>query len=259
MPYKQIGNLNMFYEEFGVGEPVIFLHSAYSRGILAFGGQILPFCQEGYHCYYPDFRGHGRSICSDMNWDSSMLAEDIIRFMDSENLEKVHLIGYSTGGGVAYYMASRYPERVKSLISIGNGGVVEAADAKYYEPEYLLQNNETDFIETVKHRHAQAHNGDWQEYLRQEVKDWRNHPRLTENEWRNINMPMLLIAGENDTFAKRECLEAIKRMCPQTEIFIVKGCGHAPHFPTENVKEINEKMLEFIQTVGKDGYNLCQR
>lgn len=69
-------------------------------------------------------------------------------------------------------------------------------------------------------------------------------------------MPMLLIAGENDNFAKRECLEEIKGMCPKTEIFIVKGCGHAPHFPTENVQEINEKMLTFIRTVEKLGNEL---
>ena len=62
MPYIKLNDLNMFYEEFGKGETVLFLHSHFSRGLLAFSGQILPFAGH-YRCLYPDFRGHGRSIC----------------------------------------------------------------------------------------------------------------------------------------------------------------------------------------------------
>lgn len=43
MPYVQVKNLEMFYEKMGVGENVIFLHSGYSRGILAFASQMLDF------------------------------------------------------------------------------------------------------------------------------------------------------------------------------------------------------------------------
>ena len=43
MPYAELNGLNMFYEEFGRGESVLFLHSHFSKGLLAFSGQILPF------------------------------------------------------------------------------------------------------------------------------------------------------------------------------------------------------------------------
>lgn len=246
MPYIQIDNLNMFYEEFGYGEPVIFLHSAYSRGILAFSGQILPFSGAGYHCYYPDFRGHGRSVCEDLTWDSGRLADDIVKFMDCMGIKQAHLIGYSTGGGVAYYIAAKHPERVKSLISIGNGGVIDTENSEDYEPENLVKNGETDFIETMKHRHAQAHGGNVEEYLRQEVKDWHMHPRLSKEEWEKITMPMMLIAGERDAAASRERLEEIKEICTQAEVHIIKDSGHGPHFPTEKCKEVNELMLRFL-------------
>ena len=59
MPYAQVQDLKLYYEEFGVGEPILFLHSHFSRGLLAFSSQILPF-QGKYRCIFPDFRGHGR-------------------------------------------------------------------------------------------------------------------------------------------------------------------------------------------------------
>lgn len=246
MPYLKTGNLSTYYEEFGTGEPVLFLHSAYSRGILAFSGQIQPFYSAGLHGYYPDFRGHGRTCCDDLTWDSAQIAEDMVAFLDGLNIQRAHLIGYSTGGGVAYYMAARHPERVKSLISIGNGGVADASGAQDYEPEALLAQGETDFIEKGKALHADAHRGDWEEYLRQEVRDWKEHPALTQEEWARITMPMLLIAGEQDDFATAERLGKIKENCPQAEIWIVKGCGHRPHFPHEKAQEVNERMLRFL-------------
>lgn len=246
MPYIDLGELQLFYEEIGYGEPVLFLHSGYSRGILAFSGQLQPFYAAGYRCFYPDFRGHGRTMCESLEWDSAVIAEDMIRFLDRCGIERIHLIGYSTGGGVAYYMAARHPERIKTVTAIGNGGVVDDVGAEDFEPEALEERGQTDFIEKVKCLHAQAHRGNWQEYCRQEVKDWRLHPSLTDEEWGRITMPMLLIAGENDGFATKRNLEAIRTHCPQAEIMIVEGCGHRPHMPMEKAIEVNNRIFDFL-------------
>ncbi|MCC2687196.1 MAG: alpha/beta hydrolase [Paenibacillaceae bacterium] len=111
MPRLSIGDLNMFYEKMGFGDPVIFLHSGYSRGILAFASQMLDF-QKKYTCYFPDFRGHGRTRCESLEWSTPQLAEDIIAFMDGMGIAKAHFIGYSLGGSVALYLAVKIPHRM---------------------------------------------------------------------------------------------------------------------------------------------------
>ena len=58
MPYAEIKGLNLYYEEFGRGETVLFLHSHFNRGLLAFSGQILPFSGR-YRCLYPDLKSTG--------------------------------------------------------------------------------------------------------------------------------------------------------------------------------------------------------
>lgn len=35
MPYMNFKDLNMFYEDMGCGEPILFLHSHFSRSLLA--------------------------------------------------------------------------------------------------------------------------------------------------------------------------------------------------------------------------------
>lgn len=57
MPYIDLGELQLFYEEIGYGEPVLFLHSGYSRGILAFSGQLQPFLCGGIPLLLSGFQG----------------------------------------------------------------------------------------------------------------------------------------------------------------------------------------------------------
>lgn len=246
MPYVRLNDLNMFYEEFGKGETVLFLHSHFSRGLLAFSGQILPFAGN-YRCLYPDFRGHGRTMCENLDWNSRMMADDMANFLDALEIKSAHLIGYSCGAYVGCYMAAKYPEKVKSLITIGGGAYPRADGAEEFLPESLISRNDTDFIEDMKLRHYEAHKGDWKTYLRNTVSDWQSHPSLSEEEWGRIKCPAFFINGENDPFGT--CAE-LQDKVPHATVYEVKDGGHRPHFVGEQIEEINALMLEFLSAIG---------
>lgn len=91
MPYMNFKDLNMFYEDMGCGEPILFLHSHFSRSLLAFGAQIQPF-QGEYRCLFPDFRGHGRTKCESLEWDSRKIADDMAGFLDALEIPSAHLL-----------------------------------------------------------------------------------------------------------------------------------------------------------------------
>jgi len=46
---------------------------------------------------------------------------DTVAVMDAEGVEQVHLLGFSEAAAVAIAMASRCPERVKSILLHGAG------------------------------------------------------------------------------------------------------------------------------------------
>lgn len=242
MPYARLDELNMFYEEFGKGETVLFLHSHFSRGLLAFSGQILHFSAH-YRCLFPDFRGHGRTMCENLDWNSRLLADDMAKFLAALEIKNAHLIGYSCGAYVGCYLAAKYPEKVKSLITIGGGSYPRADGAESFLPENLISGNDADFIEDMKLRHFEAHRGDWKTYLRRTVADWQAHPNLTAEEWNQIRCPCFFINGENDPFGI--CAE-LQEKVPAARIYVVKGGGHHPHFVGEQIHEINARMLEFL-------------
>ncbi len=249
MPYQQVNDCNVYYEDIGTGEPILFLHSGYSRGIIAFGGQIQPFFHT-YRCLLPDFRGHGRTTSESRDWDTPIIAEDMAGFLHALGIGKTHLLGYSLGGGVALHLASRHPELVKSVITIGCSGQADPTGSEDFEPEALIKNHQDAVIERIKNLHMDAHGGDWQHHMRMSVRDWRLYPHVSDDDWSRLTMPMLLIGGEHDTFASPEKLAYMRGKCPQAEIFSVPDSGHRPHMPTEQVKVVNERMLDFLKRVG---------
>lgn len=249
MPVTQLGDLALYYEELGTGDPVLFLHSGYSRGILAFGGQIQPFSHP-YRCLFPDFRGHGRTRCpAPVVWDSPVLARDMLAFLDALDIGRAHLLGYSLGGSVALHMAAMQPGRVRSLITIGCGGVADPTGADDWEPEALEAAGSTEVIARMVALHGEANGGDWRQFMRVSAADWRAYPALTDADWARLTMPLLLIGGERDAFALPARLEAMRARCPQAQTWVVPGAGHRPHMPMEQVQDVNARMLAFLAEV----------
>jgi len=246
MPYQSVRGFEIFYEDIGSGPTILFLHSAYSRGILAFGGQIQPF-SHGYRCLFPDFPGHGRTR-GNGDWSTPVAAEAMADFLEALGAPRAFLVGYSMGGGVALHLAAARPELVSALVTIGTGGVPDPDGADDYEPEALAAAGNTATIERMRALHREAHGGDWQRYMRLSAADWRSYPCLSDAEWARLTMPMLLIGGEMDSFASPEKLSAMKARCPQAEIWSVPGAGHRPHMPMEQVQAVNGRILEFLRS-----------
>lgn len=245
MPYVRLGGLEQFYEEFGRGEAVLLLHSHFSRGLLAFSGQLLALSGR-YRCLCPDFRGHGRTRCESLAWDSRVIADDMAAFLDALGVGRAHLIGYSCGAYVGCYMAAKYPDQVKSLVTIGGAAYPRAGGAEDFLPERLEQSGKTAFIEDMKARHAEAHRGDWRTFLRMTVADWQSHPSLSEAEWRAIRCPALFINGARDSMGS--CAELLEKV-PGARCFEVPESGHRPHFVGERAEEVNARLLEFLSDV----------
>ena len=102
---------NNFIE--GEGEPLIFQH-----GLAANVNQIVGLLGslEGIQLSGIDCPGHGKSILKNFNFSFDNYADQVIRFMDYREIERVIIGGLSMGSGIALNISLRYPKRVKALI-----------------------------------------------------------------------------------------------------------------------------------------------
>ncbi|SFX10748.1 alpha/beta fold hydrolase [Marinospirillum alkaliphilum] len=97
----------------GQGEPLVVMHGLFGSADNWRG--LARRWSDEYGVWSLDLRNHGRSFhCEGMNYTSQ--AEDLLYWLDNENLERVHLLGHSMGGKLAMEFALRYPSRVAKLI-----------------------------------------------------------------------------------------------------------------------------------------------
>ena len=120
--------MNLFYREFGDGEPLIILH-----GLMGSSDNWVTLAKEfakQFHVIIPDQRNHGQSFHSDeFNYD--LLTADLNRFVAAYSTGPVSLLGHSMGGKVAMQYTLENPQRVNKL-------VVADMAPKNYKVEYDL-------------------------------------------------------------------------------------------------------------------------
>ena len=112
--YADVNGLHLYYEDHGTGRPLILLHGGLASGEMF--GPILPALAERHRVIVVDLQGHGRTADIDRPIDYRLMADDIGALIDHLELEEPDVVGYSLGGGVAFFTAVTYPHKVRKLV-----------------------------------------------------------------------------------------------------------------------------------------------
>lgn len=106
------GNTEIYYKDWGSGQPVVFSHG-WPLNSDSWETQMLFLASHGYRCIAHDRRGHGRSSQPWGGNDMDTYADDLARLVDTLDLKKVVLVGFSAGGGeVARYIGRHGSKRL---------------------------------------------------------------------------------------------------------------------------------------------------
>jgi pimeloyl-ACP methyl ester carboxylesterase len=132
---KQInaGLLDVGYAEDGPanGPAVILLHG-WPYDIYSFVDVAPLLASAGYRVIIPQLRGYGttRFLSSETvrNGQQSVVAVDIIAWMDALKIQKATIAGFDWGGRTADIIAALWPERCKALVSV-SGYLIGSPDA----------------------------------------------------------------------------------------------------------------------------------
>ena len=115
--YADVNGINLYYETYGTGRPLIMLHGGLGSGETF--APIIPMLTGADHqVIAPDLQGHGRTADIDRPIDVRLMADDIGALIKQLNLEKPDLLSYSLGGGVAFFTAVKYPELENRLVMV---------------------------------------------------------------------------------------------------------------------------------------------
>ena len=202
-----------------------------------------------FHVLAVDLRNHGRSPhASEMTYE--VMLDDVLEWMDAQDLARIALLGHSMGGKVAMLLACRHPERVERLI------VVDIAPKEYAG---LAQRSEVAAMSELQ-LDGLPSRAEAESRLEPTVEDWAmrkflltNLERTEDGGWCWIaNVPVLKLAqpalvknpltpgdrfagptqfivGGKSRFVEAADYEAIRRHFPAARIDVLPAAGHNPH------------------------------
>lgn len=130
--HAAVNGVNYYYAVYGKGEPLLLLHGGLGQ-IEMFGPNLTKLAQSR-QVIGIDLHGHGRTPLGDREINLVDMGNDMAGVLKKLGYDKVDVLGYSMGGGVAFQFAIQHPEMVRRLALVSAG---YAQDGFY--PEMLPQ------------------------------------------------------------------------------------------------------------------------
>jgi pimeloyl-ACP methyl ester carboxylesterase len=234
MPYAQVGELNMYYEVHGEGEPLILLHGAYMAVDMI--GPLLAGLAETRQVIAPELQGHGRTADIDRPLTYEQMADDVAGLASHLGLERADVLGYSLGGAVALQTAIRHSGLVRKLIvasaSHALGGMHQQALDMF--PMITPEMFKGSPIEEAYQRLAP--NPDGFPLLVEKVTALDTTPFSWDDEVRGITAPTLIVLGDSDGVRLEHAVELFELLgggvmgdlagMPQSQLAVLPGTSH---------------------------------
>ncbi|MGE4514027.1 MAG: alpha/beta fold hydrolase, partial [Chryseobacterium sp.] len=233
------------YEIKGHGKEMLVLLHGFMEN-LSIWSDMEPNLSENFSLLKIDLPGHGQSEIIAEVQTMEMMAEEVKKVLDHQNLQKVHLLGHSMGGYISLGFAEKYPEYLKSLTLFFSSYLADDEEKKEQRiksyriikdafPHYvragipnLFNPNERDIlegkIETALEIALSTNNMGALASVKGMVER-TDKKHILEN----LDAKILVLAGKHDNAVKTETM--IKHLPDRTNIkSYILDCGHNGHW-----------------------------
>jgi non-heme chloroperoxidase len=264
------GNIDLYYEDHGSGEPVVLIHG-YPLSGASWEKQVPVLLGAGKRVITYDRRGFGRSSQPTTGYNYDTFAEDLHKLVNHLGLRNFALVGFSMGGGEVARFIGRYGSKNVSKTVIISGvppyllrtpdnpeGVDKAvfdqleraivADRYTFFTEFFKNFYNTDQLlgKLVSQEAVQA---SWNVAASASataslacVPAWYEDFR---NDVAKIDVPTLVIHGESDRIVPFAAAgERTAKLVKGARLHVVKGGPH--NVAWTHAQEVNSELVNFF-------------
>lgn len=210
--------------------PVLLLHGSpgSSRELLDLGRLLAP----ARPVLVPDLPGFGRSRARLPDYSIAAHADYVLQLLDALAVERVHLVGFSMGGGVAILAADQLDDRAASLTLLGSIGVQEYELFGHYHLNRAVHALQLGALWSL---HNLVPHFGLLDPLPIDVAYARNFFDSDQRPLRGVltrlDLPVLLLHGVADPLVPVELAREHHRLLPQSEL-VTYPAGHFMPFQT---------------------------
>lgn len=218
-----VNGISMHYATYGEteGTPVLMIHGGLAHADI-WAGQIEALSQD-YPVLVADTRGHGRSTNDGSDYSIELLAKDYLALLDSLEIDKVHLVGWSDGANIGYELSKTAPDRLASHFAhAGNvtlAGVDPAVESNEVFGTYV------GMMAGDYARMSPTPDG-FEGFVGAISKMWFADKADGLKQVESITVPTLVVHSEHDEAILAEHSSAIAESIPGAKLLTLSGTSH---------------------------------
>jgi len=264
MPKVKVNDITMNYEQQGAGEPLILIpYLAVENACYAF--QVADYAKH-FTCISIDPRGAGETDKPEGTYSMELFADDVAALMATIGVERAHVSGVSLGAATGLWLASKYPERVKTLslhscwpktdpfLKVVVEGWRSIAKGLDSVPEMIIQGifpwcltpelyaAKPDYIDQLADFVRSRPKQPLDAFMRQSNAVIAHD---ASSQLARIAAPTQITYGRHDVATSTRFADALKSGIKNSEMIVFETCAHAAIY--ESVSEFNEKTLGFLR------------
>lgn len=253
----------MNYELAGQGECLALVHGAGDN--LHMWYEQVPVLSRRFRVLTYDVRGFGETELPESEVGLEVLTEDLHRLLRALAVDGAFVLGYSMGGRIALQLALDHPDLVRALILANSAvGATPPAPEAVERRKGLFALLERGDLEAVAEQMTAASfspglkERDPARFQRYKAVKLQNDPRQFARVWGalatapppelgRLSCPVLIIAGERDSFLPLDAARAAHAAIPNSRLEVLPT-GHAAAI--EAPADFNRIVGEFLATMG---------
>ena len=254
-----INNVQLAYDDHGVGLAVIFLH-AFPLNRRMWAGELMALLGEGrYRLVALDWRGFGESEITNGISSMELFADDVAGLMDALGIQNAILCGLSMGGYAAFAFLRKYPQRVAGLILADTrpGADTPEAQANRENVAQIAETQGTGAIADLQvprliSEYTRRHHPEVEARVRQLIDEAtpqgiaaasRGMAQRADSTGLlgDITCPTLVIVGEQDALIPPAVTQDYASRIPGAQFAVISQAGHLSNL---------EQPEAFLQAIG---------
>lgn len=238
---------------------IVFFHAFPLTGQM--WKEQVSFLSSDYNCLTPDLPGFSKSILPDHPVTFEFYVDEMLKFIETNNLEKSIWCGLSMGGYLAMRLYERASEKCQALILCDTKAGADGNEAKLkrWASIQALKKNRDEFINAQFNAlvgESSKSSSQLKATLDSLIKDNQDKgigaglvamatrtdsmPSLAK-----IKVPTLIIVGDEDKVTPPSEAEAMNKAIQGSKLKVLNKTGHLSNL--ENPKEFNAVIAEFLK------------
>lgn len=251
------------YDYEGSGSPLLFVH-AFPMNNKMWNEQVSEF-KNKYRVITYDIRGFGKSKDSFKNiYTMETFANDVLEIIEKLDLKNVNICGLSMGGYIVQRAVLKARENFSSMVLADSKAERDDDKGMISRSRFIdrlmkegIGNFADEFMKRLLYEKNYQNPG-----LYKFIKDVINEQSAkalagasiamatrtsTTEQLKGLELPVLLIVGEQDTFSPIPNTERMHKLIKNSVMKIIPESGHLT--PIENTKIFNKYLSEFLSQI----------